>query len=210
LEVKLTPTELTEEELPPGQYWGKKWIIYAALDIPRIKSEEWSLKMTGLVNKPLNFSYQEFLGLPMKKYKKSFFCVTRWSIREPEWEGVQIRFLAEMAQVKPEVRWVMFHCADGYTAPVPIEDALHEESIIALKLDGEPLKIEQGFPARPFIPHLYGWKSAKWLTEIEFMPDYADGYWEAYGYHERGSVVVEERFKGGSGRHSKRRSFGVA
>lgn len=136
-------------------------------------------------------------------------CVTKWSISTPEWEGVPIKTLAEKSSVKPDAKWVMFHCTDGYTAPVPIEDALHEDSIVALKLNGKPLLPEQGFPARPFIPHLYGWKSAKWLEGIEFLAEYRDGYWETYGYDERGNVDHEERFKGGSGKHSKRRSFGV-
>ncbi len=196
-------------QLPPGQYWGKKWIIYAALGIPKIRAEDWRLRVSGLVNTPASYSYEEFMSLTMKRYAKSFNCVTRWSISDPAWEGVPIKTLAEKSSVKPDARWVMFHCADGYTAPVPIEDALHEDSIVALKLNGKPLVPEQGFPARPFIPHLYGWKSAKWLEGIEFLAEYRDGYWEAYGYDERGNVDHEERFKGGSGKHSKRRSFGV-
>lgn len=199
----------TSEQLPPGQYWGKKWIIYAALGIPEVKIEDWRLGVTGLVNNTLQYSYQEFLSLRMTKYNKSFACVTKWSIKNPEWEGVPIGLLAEKAGVKVGAKWVMFHCLDGYTAPVPIDDALHPDSIIALKLNGKPLLAQQGFPARPFIPHLYGWKSAKWLDGIEFLSDYQDGYWEMYGYHERGNVEEEERFKGGSGKHSKRRTFGV-
>jgi DMSO/TMAO reductase YedYZ molybdopterin-dependent catalytic subunit len=85
-----------------------------------------------------------------------------------------------------------------------------EDSIIAFQMNGRPIPQQQGFPARPFIPQLYGWKSAKWLTEIEFMPEYKDGYWEAYGYNERGDIWEEERFKGHMGKHSKRRSLGTA
>jgi DMSO/TMAO reductase YedYZ molybdopterin-dependent catalytic subunit len=198
----------TPEQLPPGQYWGKKWIIYAALGIPEVKLGDWRLRVTGLVNNDLEFSYQDLLSLPMKKYRRSFDCVTKWSIKDPEWEGVPMGLIAEKAQVRPSATWVMFHCFDGYTAPVPVEDALHGDSIVALKLNGKPLLPEQGFPTRPFIPHLYGWKSAKWLDGIEFLSAYRDGYWEMYGYHERGNVDDEERFKGGSGKHSKRRSFG--
>ena len=200
---------MSDQLLPPNQYWGRKWIIYAALDIPDVDSQKWNLRVDGLVEKQLDYSYRDFLMLPMKKYRKSFFCVTKWSIKDPEWEGVPMKFIAEAAGVKPEATWVMFHCADGYTTPVPLEDALHEDAIVALKLNGEPLPVEQGFPARPFFPHLYGWKSAKWLTRIEFIPEYRDGYWEAYGYHERAGVWDEERFKGGSGKHQKRRSFGT-
>jgi len=140
-------------------------------------------------------------------------CVTSWSIEKPFWEGVPIKSLADAAGVKPEATWVMFHCYDGYTAPIPVADALMEDSIVAVRMNGKPLSAEQGFPARPFMPHLYGWKSAKWLGKIEFIPDYADGYWEGYGYHERGDVNEEERFKGAKGqggKHFARKAFGTA
>jgi len=136
-------------------------------------------------------------------------CVTSWSIKDVVWEGVLFREVAKLTGVKPEAKWVMFHCADGYTAPVPLEDAMVEDSLIAFRLNGKPLKAEQGFPARPFIPHLYGWKSAKWLTGVEFMREYKDGYWELYAYHERGNVWDEERFKGQGGRHVRHRGLGT-
>jgi DMSO/TMAO reductase YedYZ molybdopterin-dependent catalytic subunit len=198
------------DPLPPGQVWGRKFVIYAALGIPNVDVKGWKLKVSGLVEKPLEFTYDELLALPMKQYAKSFFCVTKWSIEKPMWEGVPIKLLAEMAQVKPEATWVMYRCYEGYTAPVPVEDALREDSIVALKLNGKPLLPAQGFPARPFMPDLYGWKSAKWLTEIEFIPKYEDGYWEMYGYHERGNVWEEERFKGHSGKNWLKRAFGTA
>jgi DMSO/TMAO reductase YedYZ molybdopterin-dependent catalytic subunit len=136
-------------------------------------------------------------------------CVTTWSIKDVVWEGVAFRELAKLTGVKPEVKWVMFHCEDGYTAPVPLEDAMVEDSVIAFKMNGKPISVQQGFPARPFIPHLYGWKSAKWLTGIEFMAEYRDGYWEAYSYHERGNVWDEERFKGQGGKHTRHRGLGT-
>lgn len=198
------------EPLPPGQVWGKRFVIYAAMGVTRVDPAQWKLQVTGLVENPLSFTYEEFQKLPMTSYSKSFFCVTSWSIEKPLWEGVPMRYLAEQAKPKPEAKWVMFYCYDGYTAPVPAEDALSEDSIVALKLNGKPLSAEQGFPARPFIPQLYGWKSAKWLGRIDFIPEYKDGYWEAYGYHERGNVFEEERFKGHQGKHSPRRAFGTA
>lgn len=201
--------KLEREQLPPGQVWGKKWVIYAFNGIPNVTAAEWRMKVTGLVERPLEYTYEEFNKLQMKSYVKSFHCVTRWSIERPMWEGVPIKHLADMAGVKPEATWVMFHCYDGYTAPIPLEDALREDSIVALKMNGSPLLKEQGFPARPFMPHLYGWKSAKWLKEIEFIPEYSDGYWEMYGYHERADVDSEERFKGDGYKPVKRRAFGT-
>jgi DMSO/TMAO reductase YedYZ molybdopterin-dependent catalytic subunit len=195
--------------LPPGQHATKKWIIYAALGIPRIELSSWRLGVKGLVERPLLLTYDELSAMPMRRYSRPFHCVTGWSVLQAEWEGVPISHLAGLAGLRPEASWAMFRCVDGYSAPVPIQDALSEDALVVLKLNGEPLKPEQGFPARPFIPHLYGWKSAKWLTEIEFLGRYEDGYWEVYGYHERGHVWHEERFKGSGGRHARRRPFGT-
>jgi DMSO/TMAO reductase YedYZ molybdopterin-dependent catalytic subunit len=199
-----------EPTLPPGQVWGKKFVIYAALGVPKVDPSMWSLKLDGLVEKPLEFSYQQLLSMPQLAYAKPFFCVTRWSIKDASWEGVSIPALAKQASVKPEADWVMFHCVDGYTAPVPLEDAMRDDSMVALRLNGKPLSREQGFPARPFMPHLYGWKSAKWVNRIEFISGYSDGYWEMYGYHERADVFQEERFKGGSGKQARKTAVGTA
>jgi DMSO/TMAO reductase YedYZ molybdopterin-dependent catalytic subunit len=201
---------LTEEELPPNQVWGKRFVIYAALGIPRVDPQQWKLKVDGLVNNPSEYSYDQLVSRPQNNLVRSFNCVTRWSIKDVAWEGLLIRDLLAPAGVSPDASWLMFHCVDGYTAPVPLEDALKEDSILAFKLNGKPLSAEQGFPARPFIPGLYGWKSAKWVNRMELLPGYRDGYWETYGYHERADVWEEERFKGHKGTPVKRRAFGTA
>jgi DMSO/TMAO reductase YedYZ molybdopterin-dependent catalytic subunit len=195
--------------VPSGQTFAKRWAIYAALGVPDIKLETWSLSTKGLVEKKLNLSFDDLQKLPQVKLTRDFHCVTSWSIRDVVWEGVAFRELAELTRVKPEAKWVVFHCADGYTAPVPFEDAMVEDSLIAFKMNGKPIPTQQGFPARPFIPHLYGWKSAKWLTAIEFLADYEDGYWENFGYHERGNIWDEERFKGQGGKHVRHRGLGT-
>jgi len=181
--------------MAPGQFYAKRFALYSALGVPKITLESWRLSITGLVEKELNLSFEELQRLPQVELTRDFHCVTQWSIKDVVWEGVRFRELARLATVRPEAKWVMFHCADGYTTPVPIEDAMTEDSLIAFKMNDGPIPVEQGFPARPFIPHLYAWKSAKWLMKIEFMKDYEDGYWEARGYHERGNVADEERLK---------------
>ena len=197
-------------ELPPNQVWGKRFVIYAALGIPKIKPEDWSFKVDGLVGTPLQFGYEQMLAMSQTSYVKSFDCVTKWSIKDVHWEGVSIKGLLDQARVSPEAKWVMFHCVDGYTAPVPLEYAMKDDALLAFKINGKPLSAEQGFPARPFFPNLYGWKSAKWANRMELIPKYQDGYWEMYGYHERADVWEEERFKGHSGRAILRRAFGTA
>lgn len=198
-----------QSTIPPGQSFAKRWAIYAALGVPEIKLDAWRLSTKGLVEKELNLSFDDLQKLPQVKLTRDFSCVTSWSIRDVIWEGVALRELAKLTGVKPEAKWVMFRCADGYTAPVPLEDAMVEDSLIAFKMNGKPIPIQQGFPARPFIPQLYGWKSAKWLTTIEFLAGYEDGYWENFSYHERGNIWKEERFKGQGGKHVRHRGLGT-
>ena len=193
---------------PPGQSFAKRWAIYAALGVPEIKLDTWRLSTKGLVEQELSLSFDDLQKLPQVQLKRDFHCVTSWSIRDVVWEGVPFRALVKLTGVKADAQWVMFHCADGYTAPVPLEDAMVEDSLIAFKMNGKPIPIQQGFPARPFIPHLYGWKSAKWLTGVEFLREYEDGYWENFGYHERGNIWDQERFKGQGGKHVRHKGLG--
>ncbi len=137
-------------------------------------------------------------------------CVTGWGIKDVKWEGVSLKELIVASKPKPESQWVMFGCVDGYTAPVPLEDALVDDSIVAFRMNDRPLSREQGFPARPFIPQLYGWKSAKYLNRISLLSEYRDGYWEAYGYHQRANIWEEERFKRQGMKHTPRRGLGTA
>jgi len=194
---------------PPGQTFAKRWAIYAALGVPQIDLGSWRLSTKGQVEKELNLSFEELQKLPQIKLIRDFHCVTTWSIKDVLWEGLAFRELAKMTGVKGEAKWVMLRCADGYTAPVPLEDAMVEDSLVAFKMNDKPIPVQQGFPARAFIPHLYGWKSAKWLTEIDFLAGYRDGYWEAYSYHERGNIWDEERFKGQGGKHVRHRGLGT-
>lgn len=196
--------------LAPGQYYAKRWIYYSALGEPEIRPEDWRLKVHGLVERPVVLTLHEVERMPQIRLKRDFQCVTKWSIKDVEWEGVRLAEIGKLVGVKPEAKWVIFRCADGYTAPVPVEDALSDEALVALRMNGVPIPRPQGYPARPFIPHLYGWKSAKWLTEIEFTAAYADGYWEHFGYHERANIWEEERFKGHVGTHQPRRATGSA
>ena len=193
---------------PPGQSFAKRWAIYAALGVPEIKLDTWRLSTKGLVDKELSLSFDDLQKLPQVQLKRDFHCVTSWSIRDVVWEGVPFRALVKLTGVKADAQWVMFHCADGYTAPVPLEDAMVEDSLIAFKMNGKPIPVQQGFPARPFIPQLYGWKSAKWLTSVEFLREYEDGYWENFGYHERGNIWDQERFKGQGGKHVRHKGLG--
>ena len=197
-----------QSAIPHGQTFAKRWAIYAAFGVPKLDLASWRLATSGLVERELSLSFEDLQKLPQVRLTRSFHCVTSWSVENVVWEGVAFRELAKLTGVKPEAAWVMFHCADGYATPVPLEDAMVEDSLIAFTMNGKTIPVQQGFPAWPFIPHLYGWKSAKWLTGIEFLVEYEDGYWEGLGYHERGNVWDEERFKGQGGKHVRHRGLG--
>jgi DMSO/TMAO reductase YedYZ molybdopterin-dependent catalytic subunit len=195
--------KLEQGKIPPGQKYIKNFIYYACLGVPDVDLSSYRLSVTGNVKSALSLSYPELQKLATKQVERDFHCVTSWSIKGTVWEGIPMKELFDKAGVLEGTSWVMFVSLDGYTTPVPYEDATDPESIVAIRLNGKELSIEMGFPARPFIPHLYGWKSAKWLTEIQLLKEYKDGYWEERGYHERGNIWEEERFKQW-GRHLKR------
>lgn len=195
------------KEVPKGQRFVRDFIIYAAMTIPTVNIDEYRLTVDGLVDNPIILSFQDLEDMVDSDYSKDFHCVTKWSVKGVQWSGVKFSAIANKAKVKSEATWVMFYCLDGYTTPVPLEDAMVQDSILAIEMNGLPIPRENGFPVRPVIPQLYGWKSAKWLHRIEFISEYRDGYWEFYGYHERGNVWEEERFKGSDWKKIKRSVF---
>ena len=144
---------------PPGQSFAKRWAIYAALGAPTLDLKTWHLSTRGLVEKPVTLSFEEMEKWPQVKLTRDFHCVTTWSIKDVVWEGISFRELAKLTSVKKEAQWVMFHCADGYTAPVPLEDAMVEDSLIALKMNGKPIPVQQGFPSETI------YSSLIWLEE---------------------------------------------
>lgn len=188
----------------PGQRYIRNWIIYTAVDEPEVDRSTWKLNISGLVTEPRSFSYEELKNMDQLKYQCDFNCVTAWSIKDVLWEGPSLRDVILSAKPKDEADWVMFRCAEGYSTPVPLEYAMTENAVIALRINGNELSRSQGFPARPFMPELYGWKSAKWLTEIELISGYKEGYWEKYGYHERGLVENSERYTGNAWKRVKK------
>ncbi|WP_297027790.1 sulfite oxidase-like oxidoreductase [Thermoplasma sp.] len=190
----------------PGQRYISNFIIYDALGEPEIDLNRWRLCVDGLVKEKRCYSFDDLESMPHITYTADFNCVTKWSIKDVVWEGPSLSELIGRSVPDQKASWVMFWSADGYSTPVPLEYALSDKALVAIRVNGASLKKENGFPARPFIPDLYGWKSAKWLTLIELIDDYRDGYWEQYGYHEIGRVENEERFKGFTWKSIRRNS----
>ncbi len=151
--------------------------------------------MWGLVENPIRLTWDEFLKLPTARTTTDIHCVTRWSKLDTTWEGVPWAWVMEHATPKPEAKFIMAHCEYGFTANLPLEEMLKDENaMLAYKYDGKPLEPDHGYPLRLLVPHLYFWKSAKWLRGIEFMANDRPGFWEGYGYHMRGDPWESERF----------------
>ena len=182
--------------LPPGQSLTLKWPVLHYGSVPRFDPARWHFRVSGLVEKPIRLSWEEFNRLPMKEVLADMHCVTRWSRFDVRWEGVPFSEVARLAGVKPEAHFVMVHAEQGYTANVPLEDLMRPTTLFALKHNGEPLPADHGYPVRLVVPHLYAWKSVKWVRGIEFLPQDAPGFWEQNGYHIYGDPWEEQRFSG--------------
>jgi DMSO/TMAO reductase YedYZ molybdopterin-dependent catalytic subunit len=182
------------DRLPPGQYLTEKWPVLHYGGVPRVDLDTWDFRIDGLVEQPVRLSYQDFKGLPRRTEKIDVHCVTRWSLLDSTWEGVPIGEVMKLVQLKPEATHVMVKAEHGFTANLSLDDFLREQNMLVDTRNGEPIPPEHGWPVRLFVPHLYFWKSAKWVRGIEFMAGDKPGFWEQYGYHMRGDPWQEERY----------------
>jgi DMSO/TMAO reductase YedYZ molybdopterin-dependent catalytic subunit len=182
------------ERLPPGQYVTEKWPVLHYGSVPRFDQSTWDFRVWGLVENPLHFGYDDFLKLPHATVKADVHCVTRWSMFDSTWEGVSVREVLARARPKPGARFVLAHCENNFSANLPLEDIDRDDALLAYRRNGEDITPEHGWPLRLFIPHLYFWKSAKWLRGLEFLANDRPGFWEQYGYHMRGDPWKEERY----------------
>jgi DMSO/TMAO reductase YedYZ molybdopterin-dependent catalytic subunit len=180
--------------LPPGQSATLKWPVLHVGDVPTFDSETWDFRITGLVEEPVRLSWDEFTRLPIQEVRADMHCVTRWSRFDVRWGGVPFMEVMKLAGPKPEAQYVMVHAEHGFTSNVPLGDLMRPTTLFALKHQGEPLPAEHGYPVRLVVPHLYAWKSVKWVRGIEFMKQDAPGFWEENGYHMYGDPFREQRF----------------
>jgi len=196
-DVIVSPDTKRNQRVPPGQSRTKKWPVLDSSGPPPIDLDRWKFRLAGLVNTPIEWCWQEFAALPKIRVFSDFHCVTRWSRLGNLWEGVSTRELVRLAGgVKPEARFALVHGYDrGFTTNVPLDDFLAEDALVALTHDGEPLSLEHGGPARLIVPHLYAWKSAKWIAGVELLEHDRAGFWEENGYHMRGDPWTQERFR---------------
>ena len=182
------------DRLPPGQYLTEKWPVLHYGSVPRVDLATWTFSVNGLVTAPVQLSYQEFRNLPRRTVKADVHCVTRWSMLDSTWEGVPVAEVMKLVELKPEATHVMAHAEQGFSANLSLDDFLRDENMLVDTRNGEPISDEHGWPLRLFVPHLYFWKSAKWLRGLELMAGDRPGFWEQYGYHMRGDPWQEERY----------------
>jgi DMSO/TMAO reductase YedYZ molybdopterin-dependent catalytic subunit len=196
-ERKQRERQMKEEgRLPPGQSLTLKWPVLHYGSVPHFDPERWNFRVYGLVENPLTLSWDEFNALPKFEHTSDFHCVTRWSRFDNRWSGVAFREILRAARPLPTAKYVLVHAEQGYTANVPLADLDQEEVLLATHHDGEPLAADHGYPLRLIVPHLYAWKSVKWVRGLEFLDHDAPGFWEQNGYHMYGDPWKEQRFSG--------------
>jgi DMSO/TMAO reductase YedYZ molybdopterin-dependent catalytic subunit len=182
------------ERLPAGQYLTKKWPILSYESTPKFDAEKYRFKVWGAVAEPFELTWDELLALPRVQLTSDFHCVTTWSRFDNAWEGVHIREILQRAKPLPEVKFVTAHSFTGYTTNMPLADLDDDDVLIAFTHDGEPLEPEHGGPVRLIVPKLYAYKSAKWLSGLEFLEKDRPGFWEVRGYHNHADPWKEERY----------------
>jgi DMSO/TMAO reductase YedYZ molybdopterin-dependent catalytic subunit len=180
--------------LPPGQHLVDGFPVLSAGPTPHTPLEEWSFSIVGEIDEPRRWSWDEFGALRRETIRCDIHCVTSWSKLDTEWEGVSVDTLLD--GVETEAEHISAFCDGGYTTNLPLEDVTGGRAWVAFGYGGEPLAPEHGGPARLLVPHLYFWKSAKWVRGIELTARNEPGFWETLGYHDRGDPWREQRYEG--------------
>ena len=182
--------------IPPGQYLERGFPVLSAGPTPSTPLSEWTFKIEHDGETLASWSWDEIQALPQSEISVDIHCVTKWTKLDTAWKGITIDRLLKDAGIDPPEEYVLAFCDGGYTTNLPVEDLLGGKGMVALEYDGEPLEPEHGGPARLLVPHLYFWKSAKWVRGLRFMELDEPGFWEGYGYHNYGDPWEEQRYLG--------------
>ena len=183
-----------DAQLPPGQYLTEDFPVLSAGPTPSIRLEDWRFVLTSENGNVRSWTWEEFRALPVVPITTDIHCVTRWSKLQTRWEGVSLDTLLE--GVETAASFAMAHSYGGYTTNLPLADLRDGKAWIAFRFDGQDLRPEHGGPARLLVPHLYFWKSAKWVNGLTLMQNDSPGFWESLGYHNYGDPWREQRYWG--------------
>jgi DMSO/TMAO reductase YedYZ molybdopterin-dependent catalytic subunit len=187
-------TDADPSRVPPGQYVTDDFPVLSAGPTPHTPLDQWTFSIVDDSGDLKTWSWEEFRALPTETVTVDVHCVTRWSKLDTTWEGVSIDTLLE--EVEQDAPYVLAYCDGGYTTNLPLEDVTGGKAWVAFGYDGEPLDPEHGGPARLLVPHLYFWKSAKWVRGLALRDENEPGFWEMYGYHLYGDPWREQRYSG--------------
>ena len=193
-DIIYSPDTQREDRIPPGQHEAENWPVLQYGGVPNIDTSTWKFTISGLVENDLVLNYPEFISLPMVKVFSDVHCVTGWSRLNNLWEGPSSRTMVDLAGIKPEAKFVIVKAYGGFTTNLTLADFLEEDVLFAVKHDDQPLSSQHGAPVRLVVPRLYFWKSAKWVTGLEFTDEDRPGFWESAGYHNHGDPWKEERY----------------
>lgn len=182
--------------IPPGQYLEDGFPVLSAGPTPRVDTATWEFSIEIEGERAGRWSWDSLNALPQTDVHTDIHCVTKWSKLDTDWRGVSIDTLLNDAGISTPSGFVMAYCDGGYTTNMPVADVIDGKALLAHRYDGEPLAPEHGGPVRLFIPHLYLWKSAKWIRSLNFMAQDAPGFWERNGYHMYGDPWREQRYTG--------------
>jgi len=180
--------------LPPGQKLVTNWPVLDLGVQPDIPPANWRMRATGLVEMQLAWTLPQFMALPQEDFVSDIHCVTAWSRYDNHWRGVSARTILGLVKPKSEASHVIFHSYDGYTTNVKLSVFAEDNVLFAHSWEGKPIPREHGGPVRVVVPDWYFWKSAKWVSRIEFRAEDQPGFWEVRGYHNEGDPWKEERY----------------
>ncbi|HKG42961.1 MAG TPA: sulfite oxidase-like oxidoreductase [Gaiellaceae bacterium] len=182
------------DRVPPGQYLTDDFPVLSAGPTPHVSLDEWTFTIQAFGAEPVRWTWEEFSALPSEEVTRDIHCVTKWSKLDTVWQGVAVDTLLEA--VEHDAEYAVAFCDGGYTTNLPLEDLTGGKAWVAYGYDGEPLEPEHGGPARLLVPHLYFWKSAKWVRGLDLRDAEEPGFWEQNGYHPRGDPWLEQRYWG--------------
>jgi DMSO/TMAO reductase YedYZ molybdopterin-dependent catalytic subunit len=188
--------ESVENRVPPGQYVTRDFPVLSAGPTPRTRLETWTFGIEGLVRERVQWTWDEFLKLPARTFIVDISCVTKWTKLDTHWKGVSVDTLLEQAELDPKAMYVTAFSDGGYTTNIPLPEIINGQAFVAYEYDDRPLAPEHGGPARLVVPHLYFWKSAKWVRGLRLMEKDKPGFWESLGYNNHGDPWKEERYQG--------------
>lgn len=183
-----------DSRLPPGQHLVRNWPILDLGQTPNIARDVWHLDIMGAVEHPTTWKWHDLMSAPQTHKLSDIHCVTSWSRYDNNWDGVTTHDLMEAVQPRPEATHVLFTSNDGYTTNMAIGDFASPEALLAHSWEGQPLELDHGGPVRLVVPHLYFWKSPKWIRRIEFATHDHPGFWEVRGYNNHADPWLEERY----------------